>query len=498
LIPKKLHVVVFVNHVGDNMTYATQDGYIYVPKSYQKYTYMIKINDINYTEYIPYAKYTKAATVSVGNFKIEIIQDGSLTEAFNNGDIVKIYHSLNGSNVLKFTGYVENIQNKITDDTSSIILKGRHISSELLNILVSGEYTNTEATDILREIVDNYLADYGYTYTNAEISNESISIKWSNVSVWKAFQDLCTLANMDFYIDEDKDIHFFKQASKLCNDDAIVENDNIIELSAIEKDSTDTKNKVFVYGEDDEGLPVLHTETIGTSQIPREDIFINKNINNINTAESIAKGLSETNSDIKSKGKLTTFLLDSLNPGEMIWITVPSQQIHNKYIIRKFTNDLINMQTTIELKDMYTLASELKSIKEIQLSASNIINPHKLEYSYNFTFDDNTDINTLYNAYISDGSLFLSVGSDYGYMESATKTTSNSVSKIQLLVAGNNIDSCSFKVSANNGISWINISKDEYKEISEDDQGNKLIIKVELRKTGDQRPEIKSIALLYS
>ena len=475
------------------MTVATHNGFIYIACSYANYTYKILINGTDYTDKTVNAQYTKTATTSIGNFSITL-SDPNAGKNISPYDIVEIYHSLDGTDVLKFKGYAEKIVNTQTTEKSHVEISGRHISSDLLNIIVNGEYSNTDATNILKDLVDRYLPDY--TYNNAEQSEKTVSINFSNVSAWKAFQNLCAVAGTDVYVDENKDIHFFPEGSRLCTADALVEYDNIINMPQVAYDSTDTVTKAYVYGEDDAGLPIIESSSVSTN-ITKETVLIDRNINSVPSAQSIAEGVILSNVSVRDRGSIKCFLLQDLNPGDMIWVAVPTHNIHRKYIIRRFTTNVISMETTIELKDAEALPDELKKLNELKLTSTKVVNPYKLEHSFNLTFDDDSYLESTTNLYLSDGSLHLTPESYSGTAITTTIELDYNIGKFYLLVSGNNLDNSTFMVSVDGGQTYHEISNKQYLELAENKQNKYLKMKIILKKFRDEFPELKSLALLY-
>jgi len=475
------------------MTYTTHNGYIYIKQSFENYKFKVTINDVDYTDKVIEGKYTKSATKSVGSFEIVFV-DVSLNSTINKYDTVKIYHNKDGSDTLRFVGYVEKLENRFDESISYFVVSGRHIAVEWINTIVNGEYSEMEASDILKDLMSKYVPGYSDTYI--EDSGEIISINFSNVTMWKAAQSICTLSNMDIYIDENRAVHFFKRGSKLCENEAVVEYDNLIKMPSNSIDVKDTITKTFVYGEDDVGLPILDTKSVSDT-ITKETVFIDRNISNIDIATSTADGILSIYSEEKERGKVISFLLEDLNPGDKLWITVPTHEIHGTYIIRQFTHDFVNIQTKFELKDETEISSELKDLKEIKMSSVKVINPYKLEHSFNITFDDYSDFETYENVYLKDSSAFLS-SEETGTIITQTHIADSNISKLYLLVEGNNIDNSVFSVSVDNGMNYTTMRHKDYVELPPEKQGKFLKVKIYLYPGVSGSPELKSLAVLYS
>jgi len=74
--------------------------------------------------------------------------------------------------------------------------------------LVVKSYENQSAGDIVKDIIDTFTS--GFTYVNIPSSTPTIgSIKFNYEPVTKAIQKISDLLGWDWYVDYDKDIHFF-------------------------------------------------------------------------------------------------------------------------------------------------------------------------------------------------------------------------------------------------------------------------------------------------
>lgn len=130
---------------------------------------------------------------------------------------------------------------------------------------------------------------------------------------------------------------------------------------------------------------------------------------------------------------------------------------------------------------------------EKDLSQETIQNPHQMLYSYNFTFDDytNVDESASNNITVSEGKLKLTSGTT-GTMISSTKTMTNDIEYVHLIIKGEVLSGTKYYVVADGSTNWQEISPDTEEEI--DDVGKKLRLKVVLNSAST---EIDAIALLF-
>jgi hypothetical protein len=85
-------------------------------------------------------------------------------------------------------------------------------TDQLDSMLVVRRYENQTARDILLDIIAQFAT--GFTTTNVAASTPDVaSIKFNYEPVSKAIQKLADLIGWDWYVDYDKDIHFFAEES---------------------------------------------------------------------------------------------------------------------------------------------------------------------------------------------------------------------------------------------------------------------------------------------
>jgi len=482
------------------MTYATQHGFVYIPKKHT-FAYKVKIDkngtidDI--TDYVLKLNYS-LSTREIGQCVFELDNNtGLLSDKYSLNDTVLIYYDFSDASTVVWRGYIERIDKADSEHGHILKIRARHLTSELLDITVTEQYENIEISDILKDIIESYLT--GYTYSGVSTTGSNVSIKWSNKPFWDCVQDLCSLAGYDCYVDNDKDFHFFERGSHLCETEAVVEEDNLLELKGIGSTSTDVKNKIIVYGKDDEGIPIIHTSEDVDSQTNyrlKETVISNSDIDTEEFAKDIGDGELEIRKTPEERGSIKSFILKDLKPGDLLWVSAPSSKIHQKYLIYKFIHKIIEDTTVAIIEKERDVPDVFKERTEKELQLEEILNPNKLKFSYNFTFDDDANIESKSNTEIIDGSLKLITTTAPGTMITSNKTTDSDITEFELRVSGNDVASSSFFISVDGGITWKQVSKDELN--TPESPGNLLKIKVML--TPDQsnpNPELKSLAVLY-
>jgi len=116
--------------------------------------------------------------------------------------------------------------------------------------LVSAAYTSQKSDAIISDIVTNFTdAAHGFTENNVEVSRTITRIVFNYVPVSQALSDMADLLEWDWYVDYDKDIHFFERETRPApfdiDDDAVR---NTIDNFRINPDYSQIRNRVFVRG----------------------------------------------------------------------------------------------------------------------------------------------------------------------------------------------------------------------------------------------------------
>ena len=114
--------------------------------------------------------------------------------------------------------------------------------------LVVKNFRNTTVSGIISDLIENYLPS-GFTMNNVKcnIAVENISFNYEQPS--KVLQQLAELVGYYWYVDYDKDIHFFSKIGESAPFDLEDDNDTYIYDSLeIEEDLSQLRNVVYVRG----------------------------------------------------------------------------------------------------------------------------------------------------------------------------------------------------------------------------------------------------------
>lgn len=113
--------------------------------------------------------------------------------------------------------------------------------------LVEKVYEDETVEDIIKDIVDTYLS--GFTYTNVSCTKTLDRIAFNYEPFSKCLKRLADMVGYDWYIDYDKDIHFFSKETNLSPFNLTDTNGNYIVRSLeIKRDTRQTRNVIYVRG----------------------------------------------------------------------------------------------------------------------------------------------------------------------------------------------------------------------------------------------------------
>ena len=101
--------------------------------------------------------------------------------------------------------------------------------------------------EIIQDIIGTYCAGFGITFNNV-IEGVTISkISFNYIQISQVFKNICKLTNRNWYIDYEKDIHYFPTETTTAPFDIDSLNSQYKNLS-LSNDSSQLKNRVYVRG----------------------------------------------------------------------------------------------------------------------------------------------------------------------------------------------------------------------------------------------------------
>ena len=148
-----------------------------------------------------------------------------------------------------FAGNIVNVEEKVEASRKEIITCTCKDYTHIMDRkLVISSYENETINDIIEDIKDTYLPA-GFTDANvdADINVKYIAFNYEQPS--KCFEQLASLIGYDWYVDYDKDIHFFGREDKTAPFGLTDINDKYFFNSLIlKKQSENLRNTIYVRG----------------------------------------------------------------------------------------------------------------------------------------------------------------------------------------------------------------------------------------------------------
>ena len=201
--------------------------------------------------------------------------------------------------------------------------------------LVNESYENETVNDIISDIVSKYLK--GFTTNNVGCSLTISSIKFNYLPVVECLKKLAEQVNYEWYIDFDKDIHFFKKGDETASWGLTDTGGRYVFKSLeIEKSYNDIRNYIYLQGRKPDqaySFTTLVKDDDSIEQYGRHDYRV-ASLEVATTGEAIQIGNSylEAYKDPSQEGVFVT-RKSGLRPGQKITIQSAIRDINEDYII---------------------------------------------------------------------------------------------------------------------------------------------------------------------
>lgn len=460
------------------------------------------------------SSWVKPTTTGNGTFKCKISNaSGQYSDSWNKGDTIKFYADNTGQGTgtprLQFYGRIDYIKDSLSAEGQFLELEGRHIGYLSTETLICHSATSTDPAQILKDVMDKYLVAYGFTYTAVASTSITIDVEWNYKNFWDCINELCQRAGFDAYIDNDLDMHFFEANSVLNEMEAIAEKYNFLKMEDWGTDDYYERTRVIVVGQDDTQLPIVYTAISEGEGTSLREIFVkNASANTEDKCKDIAEAKLAEYSNRAPQAVAETFGLETIEPGENVWIVVPRQKIYGQYKILQITH-LFGAKhggwRTKSLIEQEIGGTEqiLKLSKQETRDITQAENPNKLNFSYNHTYDDTTKTQSQSGTSITNGKLIvLTQAGLEGTWISTRKIADDNVTKVEMRAKGKDIKDSEFYFSLNNGSTWEQVDYDDMGTlITPASIGRNIVLKVILKRAygwGYLMPELDSLVLLYS
>jgi len=470
-----------------------QSTEIFIPIPKTRNTHCkVEIDGDDLTSRVKESSWVIPVTDGIGTFKIVLSNaHGQYSGTYQAGDIVKFYADNVDNTTLQFWGRIDYVKDNISKEGQFLEIEGRHRCYLLTEYLVCHSAINTATSEILKDIIDKIT---GFTYTNVATTTDSMNVEWNYKPFWDCVKELCNFAGYDCYVDNDLDFHFFEADSISNTTDAIVEGDNLLDSKNWGTDDYYEKSRVTVIGQSGDGLPIVYT-AISDDETEIREIFIkDTSANTLAKVQNIADAKLSEITNRTPQAIVKSFGIETIKPGENIWILIPRQEIHGQYKVVQVTHSFgaksggWRTECIIE-QDEGGMTKIIQNLSEKSDRAIQSENINKLNYSWNFEFDDDSGSHTTTEI---TGGVLKSTGASGTWISSANTSDLNAIS-CELRVKGEAIPGTVFYVSVDNGINYQSVTPNTLKTLSP--PGSNLKIKAEINSASTQ---IYSMVLLYS
>jgi hypothetical protein len=123
---------------------------------------------------------------------------------------------------------------------------------ELNRLLVQEQYDSQSVEEIIDEIITDYAT--GFTSVNVVCPIEISKITFDRITVGDCLRKLAQLTNYSWYVDSDKDVHFFEKYTNAAPFDIEDDNGSMLKDSLVlNRDISQLRNRVYIKGGEIEG-----------------------------------------------------------------------------------------------------------------------------------------------------------------------------------------------------------------------------------------------------
>lgn len=453
----------------------------------------IEIDGNDLTNRVKESSFDYPVTRGIGTFSMVLSNAGGQITGLSSGSVVKFYADNKDGTTEQFRGRIDHIKDNITKKGQVLEIKGRHVAYLLTEFTICYTTTGEKTSQILKDIIDKLPDSYEFTKNNISTTTDSMDVKWDYKPFWDCVLEISKFAEHDCYVDHDLDFHYFPENSIENDKDAIVEGDNLIDSKGWGINDYYEKTRVTVIGQGEEGLPIIYTAVIDNEIEIREKFIRDSSANTETKVKNLAESKLLEITNYTPQAIIKSFGLETIKPGDNIWILIPRQKVFGQYkivkIIQKFGSNIGGWRTDLLMeKEAEEIYQVIESIDKKSDRLINVENVNKFEYSWNFEFNNDTGIHL--TTKITEGVLKTD-GSSGGTWISDLKALSEDISMIEFRVKGEKILGTDFFISADNGAIYNKITSKTSKTIS----GRNLRIKVKLNSESTQ---IYSMVLLFS
>lgn len=455
------------------------------------------VDDI--TDIITKFKVEDGVTEGIGIFEFTIPNPNeTYTNVWTGMEVFRYYKDYAAAaTTLRFRGRVEKPSNK----NNELTVTGRSETLFVIDQNVTKSYVGVDVGYIIKDIFDSYGGGRFDTSGINVSTGVTLTITFSDLAFWDVVESVCTAAGYDCYVDCNLVVKFFVQGSITNTDEGIVHDHNLVEVGDFAPDLQFVKNKIRVVGGQVDGVQVTNTANDAASQTAngiRMEVINDDGIVTMAAAKELADFLLNDRKNAPTVGEVRGIMLATIQPGEKIRISSPMENIppgaYRTVHYRDESGEDGAFTTVTINKEPRKVSHVIKDrIQREHKKTDSTGNPNDLDFAEIELFNSSTG--SLSQLAISDGTLHVSTGYTQGTWTSAAWATSDgrNVDQMRMGVVGDGLSNVRIRVSANNGLTFDDITRDELKSIAATGKS----IKVELTLTGSTT-QVDSVKIQYS
>lgn len=444
---------------------------------------------------------TGGTTETTGIFTLKIDNStGNYTDKWVAGNTFNYYKDYGSSAITKrFKGKIDRVSGSLTDQYI-ITITGRVSYANLREINVTKSYVGIETSVIIDDLFETYSDTYDRTDTTVfKTTTTNQTVAFQGKPFWDCVVEVATAASMDIYIDPTDKVHLIPQNSVTNTTDAIVEGQNLIAVGEFGLQTDEVRNKIRIYGAEINGVPLVWTEQDAASQASygvKSYEESNTNLETLADVQAYAAFILSQKKDPPAIGKVTSYILCTLQPAELLKISNQINGFKSSYRIVSFTDflghtDMPKTEVTVN-RDPFLVPKLFKQRHQSEQNVRDLKNRFDMDYSRVFLFDDETDTSTHSNTVISNSVLYWTGIGANGIWTSNVFSSATSIASFEVKATGNNIpNNATFEVSGDNGVSFNTASLDTQYTVN---SGTHLILRITF---SNSTANIDTCSILY-
>lgn len=212
---------------------------------------VVEINSVDKTNYITVDTIRKEDGINDKGDLLTFVMNKYTTDTYEpeiNDEVVLTIDS-----VKEFGGVITNIDQTLKGGTLvEYKIECSDYTQYLNRRLVLERYDNKTINYIINDLLTRYASDFTDTNVDADITIKTVIFNRENLS--SCLSKLAGAVNYSWYVDYDKDIHFFSRSKNPAPYSVTDSNGKYINGTlAITKDLSQIRNKVYIRGSEEEG-----------------------------------------------------------------------------------------------------------------------------------------------------------------------------------------------------------------------------------------------------